>query len=303
MRNLRSRAVGAALLVLAIVAGACGSGDGASPVVIGSANFSESTLVAEIYAQALEANDITVERKLNLGSREITTGSLESGELSLMPEYVGGLSSYLGGTPTADVDASVEELAGLAADSGIVVLDPAPAQDSDGLAVRAETADELGLVTISDLQPVAGDLVFGGPPECPDRPYCLAGYEGVYGLEFAEFVALDSGGPLTRTAITSEEIDVAHVFTTLAWIAAEGLVVLEDDQGLNPAQNLIPALNAELLDEYGGADGELATILDEVSAALTTEDLTALNARVEIDGIEPADVAAEWLEENGLLGG
>ncbi len=305
---IRSRAAGAALLVLALVVTACGSGGDAiegegETVVVSSFNFNESTIVAEIYAQVLEDRGVPVERKLNLGNREIVKPALESGEISLVPEYLGTLTFFYEGTPTADVDESFGILEPLAAEAGVTVLEPAPAQDSNGYAVTRATADEYGLEQVSDLADVAGDLKFGGPPECPTRELCLLGLENVYGLSFAEFVPLDAGGPLTQTAISSGEIDVALVFTTLGWIVAEDLVVLEDDMDLVPAENLIPAFNTLVLESWGGADGDLAQALNAVSADLTTEGLTEMNKLADIDGEEAAQVATDWLVENGHLDG
>lgn len=308
MRIIRTRAVGAALMVLALVATACGSGDGSiegdgETVVVSSFNFNESTIVAEIYAQVLEDRGVDVDRQLNLGNREIVKPALESGEISLVPEYLGTLTFFLGGEPTADEDETYDIAVPLAEESNIVLLDPAPAQDKNGFAVTQATADEFGLSAVSDLQGVAGDLRLGGPPECPERDLCLPGLESVYGVTFAEFVPLDSSGPLTRTALDNGEIDVAVVFTTIAWLAADDLVLLEDDQGLQPVENLTPAFNADVLESWGGADGDVAQALNEVSAALTTEGLTTLNQQADLDGEDPADVARGWLVDNGFLDG
>jgi osmoprotectant transport system substrate-binding protein len=306
MRSFRSRALGAALLVVALVATACGSGDGAiegdgETIVVSSFNFNESTIVAELYAQVLEDRGVSVERQLNLGNREIVEPALSSGEIGLVPEYLGTLTFFLGGTPTADVDESVDVLTPLVEAEGITILEPAPAQDSNGYAVTRATADAYGLEQVSDLSGVSEELVFGGPPECQTRELCLLGLQEVYGLQFAEFLPLDAGGTLTRTALNSGEIDVALVFTTLGWITADDIVVLVDDMGLNPAENLIPAFNAAVLDSWGGPDGDVARALNDVSAALTTEGLTALNQRADIDGVPADEVATDWLVENGFL--
>lgn len=307
MRNLRTRAAGAALLALALVATACGgSGDGSiegdgETVVVSSFNFNESTIMAEIYAQVLEDRGVAVDRQLNLGNREVVKPALESGEISLVPEYLGTLTFFYEGEPTANVDETFDILAPLAAEAGVALLEPAPAQNSNGYAVNRSLAEERGLTSVSDLAGQEGDLRFGGPPECPEREACLLGLQEVYGLDFAEFVPLDAGGPLTRAALDSGEIDVALVFTTNGWIVTDDLVVLTDDQNLNPAENLVPAFNAEVLESWGGTSGEVATTLNEVSAALTTEDLTALNAAADIDGEAPEDVARNWLVENGFL--
>jgi osmoprotectant transport system substrate-binding protein len=301
-RSFRARAVGA-ILAVALVAAACGSGDGATdgePITVASFNFNESVIVAEIYAQGLEANDYTVERRLNLGSREVVKPALESGEIDLVPEYTGTLAGFLGVEPSADSEATWEAAKAAFEELGVTLLAYSPAQDKNGYVVTAETAAEYGLTTVSDLQPVAGELVFGGPPECPERPLCLQGLEEVYGLEFAEFVSLDTAGPITIAALEGGEIDVATLFTTQGIIAANGWVSLEDDMGLNPAENLVPAIRADVVEAYGD---DLVALLDSFSEALTTEDLTELNRRADIDQEDPALLAEEWLVDNGFIEG
>lgn len=300
-RTFRSRAVGA-ILGLALVATACGSGDGAvegDPIRIGSFNFNESVIVAEMYAKGLEANGYTVERQLNLGNREVVKPALESGEIDLVPEYTGSVAGFLGAEQSADPDTTWEAAKTAFEELGVTLLAFSPAQDKNAYVVTAETADEFGLSTVSDLQPVAGELIFGGPPECPDRPLCLQGLQEVYGLEFAEFVSLDAAGPITIAALEGGEIDVALLFTTQGIIAANEWVSLDDDMGLNPAENLVPAIRTEVVDAYGD---DLVALLESFSAALTTEDLTELNRRADIDQEDPALLAEEWLTDNGFLG-
>jgi osmoprotectant transport system substrate-binding protein len=144
---------------------------------------------------------------------------------------------------------------------------------------------------------IASQLTFGGPPECPQRPFCIPGLERVYGIEFGEFKPLDVGGPLTVEALRNGDIDVALLFSTSSVIGDEGWVVLEDDQDLQAAENITPVARTEVLDDT------ITERLDSISAALTTENVTELNGRVEIDGEDPADVAADFLQENGLLEG
>ncbi|MGH2678786.1 MAG: glycine betaine ABC transporter substrate-binding protein [Actinomycetota bacterium] len=144
---------------------------------------------------------------------------------------------------------------------------------------------------------VASQLTFGGPPECPERPFCLPGLQETYGIEFAEFIPLDVGGPLTVEALQNGDIDVALLFSTSSVILDEGWVVLEDDQNLQAADIITPVARTEILDDV------IAERLDAISAALTTENIIDLNGRVELDGEDPADVAADFLESEGLLGG
>jgi osmoprotectant transport system substrate-binding protein len=183
---------------------------------------------------------------------------------------------------------------------GVTLLAYSPAQDKNAYVVTSETAEQYGLTTVTDLQPVAGELVFGGPPECPERPLCLQGLEDLYGLQFAEFVPLDVAGPITIAALEGGEIDVALLFTTQGIIAANGWVSLEDDKGLNPAESLVPAIRAEVVDAHGD---DLVALLDSFSAALTTEDLTAMNKRADLDQEDPAALAGEWLAANGFVEG
>ncbi len=308
MRKLHRRTVAGAIIVaFALIASACGSGgDGATsgtptvdrpPITIGSANFSESALVAEIYAQALEADGFTVERKLNVGSREIYEPALESGDLDLVPEYIGSALTYLGGTASSDEAATYGELQSAFADRGLSVLAYAPAQDKNGFAVTRATAEELGLAKVSDLAAHNGTLILGGPPECPEREFCLKGLESLYGLSFKEFRPLDAGGPITVAALEGDEIQVGLLFTSDGAILAKDFVLLEDDLGLQPAENLVPVIRTEILDAYGSG---LSDTLNNVSSKLTSEELISLNKRVGIDGEDPETVVAEWLTTMGV---
>ena len=299
---LRKGVVGATLLAMALVAGACGSGDDADgpTIVVATFNFGESLILGEIYAQVLEDAGYPVERNLGLGSREVVKPALESGEIGLVPEYTGSLGNFLGVTPTADEQSTWQEVKDAFEENGVTLLGYAPAQDKNGFVVTGETAASLGLAKVSDLAPVAGDLVFGGPPECPERLNCLPGLESVYGLTFAEFKPLDVGGPLTVAALEGGDIDVGVLFTTDGVIAAKGLVLLEDDQGLNPAENIVPAVGMDIVDAYGD---DFVELLDSVSAAITTPGLTEMNRRAGIDQEDPAAIAADWLSSNGFVSG
>lgn len=288
------------MLAVALVATACSSGgdtkDG-TPIIVGSANFGESALVAEIYAQALEAEGYTVVRKLNTGNREIYATALEAGELHLVPEYVGSALSFKGGVPTANTDSTTSDLRAAWAIDGVTVLNPAPAQDKNGFVVTAATAADLGLSSVSDLAAFNGTLVFGGPPECPEREFCLPGLESVYGLSFAEFKALDVGGPLTVAALEGDEIQLALLFTSDGVIASKGFVLLDDDKGLQPAENVVPVVLTSIVDEYGTS---FTDVLNKVSAKLTTADLTLMNKLTGYDGEDPVQVAADWLKSVGI---
>ena len=244
MRNIRRRTIaGAAIAAFALIAAACGSGgDGGTiegpTITIGSANFSENALVAEIYAQALEADGYQVERKLNVGNREIYEPALESGELDLVPEYIGTMLTFLGGAASSDSDETHAALRVALEPKGLTVLDYAAAQDKNGFVVTRATADELGVAKVSDLAAFNGTLVLGGPPECPERAFCLKGLEDVYGLSFQEFRPLDAGGPITVAALEGDEIQVGLMFTSDGTILAKDFVLLEDDN-FNAVANFI----------------------------------------------------------------
>ena len=298
-RSFRSRTVGA-VLALALVAAACGSGDSASdePIVVASFGFNESVVVAEIYAQVLEDfGGFEVERKMNLGNREVVKPALESGEIDVVPEYIGTINSFLGGTPSGDSLTTWEEARDLWEPGGVTLLGYAPAQDKNAYVVTAETAAQYGLEKVSDLGPVAGELIFGGPAECPEREFCLPGLEEVYGLVFAEFKPLDSAGPITVAALEGGDVDVALLFSSQGIIAEKGWVLLEDDKGLNPAENLAPAVRTEVLESHGG---DVSKLLEQVSALLTQEDLTEMNKRADIDQEDPAVIAEEWINSQEL---
>ncbi len=301
LQLLRKGLVGVTLLAMVTAFGACGSDDADGPTIaVASFNFGESLILGEIYAQVLEDAGYPVERNLGLGSREVVKPALESGEIGLVPEYTGSLGNFLGVTPTADEQSTWQAVKDAFEANGVTLLGYAPAQDKNGYVVTADTASALGLAKLSDLAPVAGELVFGGPPECPERLNCLPGLERVYGLTFAEFKPLDVGGPLTVAALESGDIDVGVLFTTDGVIAAKGLILLDDDQGLQPAENIVPAVGMDIVDAYGD---DLVELLDEVSAAITTPDLTEMNRRAGIEQEDPAAIASGWLADNGFVSG
>ncbi|HEX9123320.1 MAG TPA: ABC transporter substrate-binding protein [Actinomycetota bacterium] len=302
------RAAALIAVAAALLASACSGPGGPNPsaleddaVTVASFNFPESVLLAELYAQALEAHGFRVDRKLDLGTREIVEPALERGLVELVPEYGGSLLEFLAGQNSAGPDAEDvhHRLASALQGRGIVALDAAPAQDQNGVVVTRTTADRYGVRTISDLAPIADGLTFGGPPECRVRPLCLPGLASAYGLTFASFVPLDEGGPLTIAALQEEHVQVAVMFTSDGAIEANDLVVLTDDRHLQPAENVTPVVRQETLQRL---DPQLAEIVNSVSALLTTHGLRQLNAEVSSGDRTVGEIAADWLRSHGLTG-
>lgn len=292
---------------IAIVLAACGSGGHEPPpvagdeVVVASFNFAESRLVAEIYAQALEDEGVDVRRELDLGPRELVLPALRQGRVDVVPEYLGTALTAVAPAATVDrsnPDAVSRALADAVEPWGLRVLQHAEAQNQNGLAITRPTAEREALRTTSDLGPVAPTLTLGGPPECPDRRHCLEGLTEVYGLRFAGFVPLD-GQAYVRRALEDEVIDVGVLFTTDGALAGDDLVLLEDDRGLQPAENLVPLVRSDVLESVGDRRVEVA--LGEVSQRLTTPTLRFLNWRVSVAGNDQAAEAHGWLVRHGLV--
>lgn len=307
MRRYRTAALGASLLALLV--SACSTGGGSTApsasaatrpaVTIGSEGFDESQLLAEIYAQALEARGYTVTRQ-DFGSRALAMPSLDSNAINLLPEYIGSLVRFLKGEATGDTAVTMTNLAAALAPKNLTVLDAAPAQDGDGFVVRQETATQLSLVTMSDLAKVAGQLTWGLPLECSDNPSCGPGLKTAYGIDIATLKVENLGacsGEMA-TALNAGGIDVAEVCTTQADIERYNFVLLADDKKLIPAQNIAPVVRNDLL---AAAPADFETTLNAVSAKLTTAELTKLNVRVSVNQESIPDVARQWLADQGLV--
>ncbi|NYI80408.1 ABC transporter substrate-binding protein [Nocardioides panzhihuensis] len=274
-----------------------GSDSDAGTIVVGSANFPESELLMEMYAQALEAEGVEVETKPNIGSREVYMEAFKSGDIDLLPEYNGGLLSYLtegdmpeGVSAPDDVYTALQDVL----PEGSQTLPQSAAEDKDSLTVTKETAGKYSLSSIEDLAPVAKDLSLGASPEFKKRAQGVPGLEKVYGVTFKELTPTDPGGPLTIAALKKGDVDVANVFTTDSAIPTNDWVVLEDPKNLFLAQNVVPLIRSEVLTD----DAESA--LNSVSEALTTENLTDALAEVQVDKTDPATVAKEFLADNGI---
>lgn len=281
-------------MATALLAGCSSKSDG---VVVGSNNFPESNLLADIYGEALKAKGIDVTYKPNIGSRETTYGLLKNGSLAVLPEYNGALLAYL--DPKATPKTAEETTAAIKArlDPKLTLLDASSAQDKDSLAVNAATARKYRLTTRSsaaDLKAVAKDLVIGGSPEFQTRQQGLVGLKSVYGLDFKSFKALDAGGTLTQTALKKNDVQVADIFSTDPTIAKEKFVVLQDPENLFGFENVQPVVSRTALPAKGVA------ALNAVSARLDTATLLDLDAQVQLRHKDPLDVAKAWLKSAGL---
>ena len=271
-----------------------------SALIVASFDFPESQILANVYADVLRARGYPAVVFENLGPREIVEPALSRGLVDVVPEYAGSALGFLSlgaDAGSSNLTDTRERLARVLADDGLVALDPAPAEDANAIVVTRDTADLLRLRTISDLRGTAHGMTFGGPPECPERPLCLGGLRRTYGLSFRAFTPLDTGGPQTLQALRSDEVQVALLFTSDPAIEANHLVVLRDDLGLQPAENVVPVIRKAALDRYGPG---VAEALDWVSAHLTSDALRELNGLVGLAGDTPAEAASGWLERLGV---
>jgi osmoprotectant transport system substrate-binding protein len=294
----------AAALVLAVVvlvAGGCTPATEPPPpedprrpiITVTSFDFAESETLAELYGQALRQQGYPVEVVARLGSREIVQPALEQGRVDLVLGYLGSTLNFLyeQRVATADPRATHARLTQALTSRGISVLAFAKAEDRNGFVVTGDLARRRQLEGISDLAPIARQLTFGGPPECPDRPLCLKGLQDVYGLHFAGFEAMPSR-TTTADALETGEIDLGMLETTNGNLADRDLVQLNDDRRLQPAENIAPMMRTEIAAAYGP---KLVRVLNNLTAQLNTRDLIQMNQRVELEGAKPAVVAADWL--------
>ncbi|UFR01645.1 MULTISPECIES: ABC transporter substrate-binding protein [Streptomyces] len=308
IRRNRGAAAVALVAATALLAG-CSSKDdkGGNPlteggasgdsVVVGSNNFPESTLLADIYGEALKAKGIKVTYKPNIGSRETTYGLIKNGSISVLPEYNGALLAYLDPKATPKTLGATTQAVNAKLDSKLTLLNPAAAENKDSVTVNAATAKKYHLTensTIADLKDIAGDLVIGASPEFQTRHQGLVGLKSVYGVEFKSFKALDAGGPLTLAALKKDAVQAADLFTTDANIAKEKFVVLQDPKNLFGFENVQPLVYKSALPAKG------VDALNAVSAKLDTATLQKLDTQVQTENKDPLDVAKAWLQSAGL---
>ncbi len=305
------RALFAAFVAASVVMTACGGAGtgGASPsaakpeVIVGSTNFYEQITLGELYSQILEGNGYKVTRKFNLGNREIVYPAVKSGQVQIVAEYLATLLAFVDkdgkiAKPSTDKTQTADGLKKAIDADGLTVLAPADATDQNGFVVTKDTATTKNLKKLSDLTPVAKDMVLGGPAECPQRPFCAIGLKSVYGLTFKDFKPLDAGGPLTVAALEGKQVDVGLLFTSDPSIVAKNFVLLDDDKHLQLADNIAPVVRKDLLSKD---DGTITKLLNSISAKLTQAELNDMNKQVAVDKADSKAVAAAWLKKQGLI--
>src|ERR1700749_1993222 len=272
------------------------SGGAASgSVVIGSANFPENELLAEVYALALQAKGVKVTTKLNIGAREVYYPQVKSGAITIIPEYNGTLLTVEADpTSTAKTTAQVDAALAAKLPSTLTVLNPAPAQDSDSITVTAATAAKDHLKSIADLKPYRSTMVLGGPPEFKPRSDGIAGLKANYGLTFKSFDPLDESGPITLAALTGGKVQAADVFTTTPQIVTDKLVSLADPKFNFAAQNVVPLVYKPDLTPT------ISSTLNAVSAKLTTAALLQMDNAVITDKANYTTVAQGFLTSIGM---
>jgi osmoprotectant transport system substrate-binding protein len=293
----------AALAALATVAAACGSTNtpgttSKGTLTVAGFNFPESSILANLYGQALAHDGYTVNYKLNLGTRKVIAPALQSGQIDLYPGYAASELEYYNnsaGEATADPAATTVKLNTYLAKINAIALTPSTAFDGNAYAVTKATATKYNLTKLSDLTPVAGQLVFGAGPECPTYKFCLPGLMSVYGLHFKQTLTLDTDGPATRAAFKNGAIQVGLVFSSDADLNALGLVVLQDDMHMIAADNVVPVIRTAVDTD------EVKNVLNKVDAGLTTADLVTMNSQVELLHQDADAVATAYLQQHNYF--
>lgn len=307
------RRVAVAVLATAALVGttaACGSSSPSAgskgTVSLSGQNFTEMQIMAQMYQQLLEHAGYTVNVKL-VQTRDIYVKQLQSGKVDVVPEYVGALADYLNTSENGanakpitahGVSAAMSALKPLAGKIGVTMLQPAKATDQNAFAVTKKFAAAHGnLSTLSQLAALNQPIVLAAAPDCKGRPDCGGGLTKVYGLHITKILPLGYDSPQVKNSLQKGESQLGEVATTDGALASEGLVALADDKGIQPAQNLVPAVNSKFLK----AHPDIATVLNKLSSTLTTADLAAMNTKVDVNRADPATVAKDYLTSKGLL--
>lgn len=295
----------AGLAALSTLVAACGSSTANTPtttskgsITVGGFNFPESSILAELYGQALAHDGYTVSYKLLLGTREVVAPAMKSGQIDLYPGYAASDLEYWDqskGLATGDVTATTAALNQYLASSQLVALTPSSAVDQNAFAMTKTNIAKYSVSKLSDLAAIGGQLVLGAGPECPTRPYCLPGLMTTYGIHFKDFKPLDTDGPATRAAFKSDAIQVGLVFSSDGDLNVNNLVVLQDDKHLEAADNIVPIIR------QAAATDEVKKVLNNVDAKLNTADLVTMNSQVAIQHQDPDAVAKAYLEQHSYF--
>jgi len=303
IRNHRSLLLLAALAAMAVLAAACGTTGptgttSKGTITVAGFDFAESSILAQLYGQALAHDGYTVNYKLRLGKREVVAPAIENGQIDLYPGYAATDLEYYNhaaGEASGDVTATVQKLNARLQPVGLQALTPSAAVDQNAFAVTKATQTKFNLTKLSDLTSVGNQLVLGGPPECTTRPFCQPGLEKTYGIHFKSFKALDTDGPLTRAALANNTIQVGLVFSSDSDLNAKGLVVLQDDKHLENADNVVPIIRQKVVTD------EVKSVLDKIDSNLTTPQLVSLNAQVELNHQDADAVARAYLQQHNYF--
>jgi osmoprotectant transport system substrate-binding protein len=272
-----------------------GSSSSSDSVTIGSAAFGESEILMQIYGQALAANGVKVNYKPSIGQRDVYLKALQDGSIDLIPEYSGNLLQFYDKNSTASSSDDVYAALNDALPKGFEVLDQAKAEDADAYNVTKEFSDKYGVTSLEDLKKVTVPLTVGANPEFATRPYGIPGLKSTYGVTATLKPISDSGGPLTVTALKNGDVQLADIYTTTPAIKDNGFVVLKDPKNLIAAQNIVPLINSKK------ASDTVKSVLNKVSAELTTDDLITMNSENQgASKTQPDAVAKKWLQEHPI---
>jgi osmoprotectant transport system substrate-binding protein len=296
----------AAVLAFVLSAVACGSSPStgaASPspkgnVTIGGFAFSEGSVLAELYGQALEHAGYSVTYKLNLGSREVVAPAIKSGSIDLYIGYAATDLEYYNkgaGEASGDATATTAKLNAHLSSLSLVALNPSTAVDQNAFAMTKANSQKYNATKLSDLTAIGNQLVLGAGPECPTRPFCEPGLQSTYGIHFKDFKALDTDGPLTRAAFANNSIQVGLVFSSDADLNNLGLVVLQDDKHLEAADNVVPIMRTSV------ATADAKKVINAVSAGLTTAELVQLNSEVELQHMDADAATQAFLQQHNYF--
>jgi len=269
------------------------SSDG-DTLVIGSQQYYSNEIIAELYAQALEAKGYTVDRQYQIGQREVYLPELESGKIDVFPEYTGNLLQYYDKEETAKSPEEVEAALAEALPDGLTALKAAEASDQDSYNVTKEFSEENDITSLADLKNYSGTLTLGAPPENAERPYGPPGLKSVYGVDVTSTPIDDGGGPLTVKALTDGSVQLADIYTASPLIAENDLVTLDDPENMILPQNVVPIVSDKV-------DSDAQDVIDSVDAILSPSDLQELNSKSQTDKESSATIAKDYLTEKGLL--